>query len=125
MKNLHKKIGVILLSGLVLAGGGLAVSSSVAHASGLDFQAEVDLNSLKAYGEKAGFKVRLYNNEEVKNLDGENSNPFGSAYEVCDYIYGNQEELKKGLYKANIDSVEFIIEVGKGGIQDVAPEDVF
>ena len=69
MKSLHKKISIVVLAGMVVLGGGLAGSLSVANAdSVIDFQAQVDLDSLSAYGQRAGFEVIQGSKGGEKNL---------------------------------------------------------
>ena len=124
MKSLHKKISIVVLAGLVLAGGGLAGSLSVANANGLDFQVQVDLEGLRGYGEKAGFEVRQGSNGGAKDLD-ENGGAFGSASEVCNFIYGNKDNIGEGSYKVRVGDADFVIIVGSNGLNDAEPEDAF
>lgn len=124
MKNLHKKISIVVLVGLVLAGGGLAGSLSVANANGLEFQVQVDLDGLNAYGQKAGFKAIYGSNGEAKDLD-ENGGAFDSASEVCNFIYGNKDNIGEGSYKVRVGDADFLIIVGSDGIQDAEPEEAF
>ena len=123
MKNLHKKISIVVLAGMVVLGGGLAGSLSVANANGLEFQAQVDLDSLSAYGQRAGFQVIYGSKGNAKDLD---NGVFGNASEVCDYIYNHKDDLEKGeSYKVKVGDADFIIKVGQDGINEVEPEDVF
>lgn len=123
MKNLHKKISIVVLAGMVVLGGGLAGSLSVANADGLDFQAQVDLDSLSAYGQRAGFEVIHGSNGDAKDLD---EGEFGSASDLCNFIYNNKENLDKGKsYKAKVGESDFVIKVGPNGIQEADPEDAF
>lgn len=128
MKSLHRKISIMVLAGMVVLGGGLAGSLSVANANGLDFavqQAQVDLEGLRGYGEKAGFEVIHGSNIDARNLD-ENGGVFDSVLDLCNFIYNQQGDLVQGgLYKANVGGSEVVIKVAPSGIQDVAPEDVF
>ena len=127
MKNLHKKVGVIVLSGLVLVGGGLVSSSSVAHASSVEnFQHKSYLKELNDYGERAGFKVVDSNSDEAKkakNLD-EYDYSFNNASELNDYISINGPDFSPGsYYKAILGDLEIVIKVGANGIQDVDQAD--
>lgn len=125
MRNLHKKISAMVLAGMVVLGGGLAASVSVANADSVDFQAQVYLQEINAYGQKAGFEVINGSNGKAKDLD-EYGGSFGSASELCNFIYNQQGDLEQGgVYKANVAGSEVVIKVGSDGIQDVAPEDVF
>ena len=75
----------------------------------------------------AGFEVIDSSfNDEAEDLDKDNDNSFGSAFELNGYININGPDLIPGKsYKANIGDLEIIIKVDSNGIRDVNSEDFF
>lgn len=112
MKNLHKKIGVVILSGMLLAGGSLAANISVVHASASKSASESIINDI---GKNGGFYVvsRDFDEEDRSRIESkypdygdikypDDKQVFNSIWDLIQYLIQNGYKLNKGLYKVEI-----------------------
>lgn len=102
MKKLHKKIGVVVLSGMLLSGAGLAVSSSVANAgspsqivsSNSDLHKAMILNELVDLSKENRFFEVVRSDFNKEASDFKDYLIYKEAKDIMDNIKGVYYEAK-------------------------------
>ena len=122
MKNLNKKIRIVVLSGLALVGGSFAASSSVAHAQRSDllyqkFDGDNIPVSKHEYNRNVGLKYEKPRDEDVNQvvLAGEQSDFYNYKVLYVDQMRSLSDKdnkdfkaLKKRIPRLNKPSICFV-----------------